>query len=270
MKIAFSSLRNLAFLIVVMLLALSAMAETPKLGIVIMHGKGGSPARHVAGLADALAGKGYLVANLEMPWSGNRNYDADVAAAESQIETALSDMRGKGAKQVFVAGHSQGGVFALHIAGRLAVDGVICIAPGGDVGNRVFREKLGDSLARAKQLVAAGKGDKKVSLEDYEGNKGSYAIEAAPEKYLQWFDPDGAMSTKRSIRAANPKVPILWIVAKNDYPGLRKVNIPMFELLPKNPFSRLVQPDTDHKGAPSGSLDEILRWTTEIASANAR
>lgn len=58
----------------------------PKIGIVIMHGKGGSPSKHVSDLASNLEGKGYLVANIEMPWSGNRNYDVSVSDAENEVE----------------------------------------------------------------------------------------------------------------------------------------------------------------------------------------
>jgi len=247
-------------------LSLKAIAAPQNIGIVIMHGKGGSPSGHVSDMASFLKDKGYLVANLEMPWSEKRAYDVNVGAAEEEVEAALSALRNKGAQKVFVAGHSQGGVFALHFAGKHAVDGIICIAPGGDVGSAVFRKKLGSSVARAKQLVADGKGDEKVEFDDYEGKKGTYPVVSAPAVYLTWFDPDGAMNKDRAARVVNPQVPILWIVAKNDYPNLRKTNIPMFETLPKNPHTRLYEPDSDHRGAPTASRDEIVRWIAGVVS----
>ena len=84
----------------------TAQTRSPVIGIVIMHGKGGSPMWHVPGLASSLAGKGYLVANLEMPWSGKRDYDVNVGAALGEVESALDTLRGKGAQKLFVAGHS--------------------------------------------------------------------------------------------------------------------------------------------------------------------
>ncbi|MBI4189619.1 MAG: alpha/beta hydrolase [Betaproteobacteria bacterium] len=243
----------------------SVAAQDDPIGIVIMHGKGGSPTRLVADLARTLEGKGYLVASLEMPWSGGRNYDVNVSRGEEEVETALAGLRGKGAKKVFVAGHSQGGAFALHLAGKLAVDGVIAIAPGGNVASRVFREKLGDSLARARQLVAAGKGSEPARLEDYEGSKGTYPVVAVPAAYVTWFDTDGAMNMDRAAQAA--KVPILWLVAQRDYPGLRATNIPLFRRLPANPLTRLHEPDADHRGAPAASAEEIMRWIREVAGA---
>lgn len=245
----------------------AVLAATPKIGIVIMHGKGGSPSKHVSDLAEFLDKNGYLVANLEMPWSKKRDYDVNVSAAEEEVETALTSLRNKGAQKLFIAGHSQGGLFTLHFAGKHVVDGIICIAPGGNVGNKLFREKLGDSVARAKQLVAEGKGDKKTNLEDFEGQKGTYAVTTTPAVYLTWFDPDGAMNMERAARDVNPQVPILWLVAERDYPGLRKVNIPMFETLPKNKHTRLYEPKSDHLGAPSASRDEIARWIMEVVNA---
>lgn len=246
-------------------LTVAAEAVSSKIGVVVMHGKGGAPTKHVATLASALESKGYLVANLEMPWSGRRDYDVDVNHAEEEVESALTALRGKGARRVFVAGHSQGGLFALYLAGKHSVDGIIAIAPGGSVGGAVYLEKLGDSVAQARKLIAEGKGSEKSRLSDYEGGKGTYPVVAAPAVYLTWFDPDGAMNMNRAARAANPRIPILWIVAKKDYPNLRKVNIPLFRSLPSNPLTKFYEPDSDHLGAPSASIDEIVRWTAEVA-----
>lgn len=247
-------------------LPLPATAQGDPIGIVIMHGKGGAPTGYVATLARTLEGKGYRVANIEMPWSRNRNYDVTVERGEQEVETAVAGLRTKGAKKVFVSGHSQGGAFALHMAGKQGIDGVIAMAPGGDVGNRVFREQLGQSVTRARRLVAEGKGNEPAKLEDYEGAKGTYPIVSAPAVYLTWFEPEGAMNMQRAARAANPRVPILFIVGQGERPGLRKVNIPVYHSLPDNPLTRLYEPDADHTGTPTASADEIMRWTREVAS----
>lgn len=242
-----------------------AVAEAPKIGIVVMHGKGGSPTKHVADLASGLEAKGYLVANLEMPWSGKRAYDVDTRTAEHEVQAALTKLRERGAAKLFIAGHSQGGAFALHCAGIHAVDGVIAIAPGGNVAGAIYREKLGDVVARARSLAAEGKGDEKIALSDFENTKGTFTVVTTPAVYLTWFDPDGAMNMQRAARAAKPEIPILWIVAQNDYPGLRKTNLPMFQTLTANPLTQLYEPSSDHLRAPSASLQEITRWTTTVA-----
>ena len=243
----------------------TAQTPSPAIGIVIMHGKGGSPLWHVPGLASSLEGKGYVVANLEMPWSGRRDYDANVGAAVREVESALDMLRGKGAQKLFVAGHSQGGLFALYFGGRQSVDGIIAIAPGGDVSNTVFREKLGASVDLARKLIAEGKGDEKTWLSDYENAKGTYRIFTTPSAYVSWFDPDGATNQTAAVERMSPQVPVLFIVPTGDYPGLRKVKDHFFSRLPRHPLSKLYEPDASHLNAPFASRDEIVRWTTEVA-----
>ena len=105
----------------------AAAAQGETIGIVVMHGKGGaSNSRYIAGFAQALESRGLLVANLDMPWAGSRNYDVPVSRAEEEIEQAITGLRAQGAAKVFVAGHSQGGGFALHFAGKPRADGHIC------------------------------------------------------------------------------------------------------------------------------------------------
>jgi len=103
--------RTLATAVVAVASAQTAMAQTPlpEIGVVIMHGKRGSPAGVVSNLAFSLEERGYLVANLEMPWSRNREYDVSVAAAENEVDAALRKLRDQGARKVFVIGYSQGG-----------------------------------------------------------------------------------------------------------------------------------------------------------------
>ena len=243
-----------------------ADTSSTKIGIVLMHGKGGSPTKFVTDLASSLESKGYLVANLEMPWSGKREYDVNVAAAEQMVEAALSGLRDKGAKKLFVAGHSQGGLFALYFGNKHVVDGVIAIAPGGNVGSQLYKDKLGDSVAQARKLIEEGKGEVKSSLSDFEGSKGFYPVVTFPSAYLSWFDPEGAMNQSKAIHGINPAIPVLFIAPKNDYPGLRKIKQDMFDALPKNSKTKLYEPSASHLEAPSASLNMIVEWTADIAN----
>lgn len=261
----------LIFPVMSLLLPLTAIAETSsiKIGIVLMHGKGGSPTKQVSDLASSLEAQGFLVANLEMPWSGRRNYDVAVSAAEREIESALKALQDKGAQKLFVAGHSQGGLFALYFGNKHILDGVIAIAPGGNVGNPTFREKLGEAVELARRLIAEGKGDEMTRLADYEGAKGTYPIITTPAAYLSWFDPEGAMNQTIAVRSMNPTVPVLLIAPTNDYPGLLKVKQQMFDALPNNPRTKLYEPSSSHLNAPSASVKEIAEWTTSVANAQA-
>lgn len=258
-----------AFLVVGILLPLRAIAETShvKIGIVLMHGKGGSPTKHVSDLASSLEEQGFLVVNLEMPWSGRREYDVNVSAAEKEVEAALSSLRSKGAKKLFVAGHSQGGLFAFYFGSKHVVDGVIAIAPGGNVGSPIFQEKLGESVALARKLIAEERGDERTRLSDYEGAKGIYPIVTSPLSYLSWFDPEGAMNQTTAVRNLNPSVPVLYIAPTNDYPGLVKAKQQVINALPKNPRTKLYEPSSTHINAPSASIKEIAEWVDAVANA---
>jgi pimeloyl-ACP methyl ester carboxylesterase len=265
------ALFTVVFAVIAAAVVLPAAAESSPstIGIVVMHGKGGQPSGFVAELASSLEAKGYRVANLEMPWSKNRQYDADVAAAEKQVLSAMDALRAKGAAHVFVAGHSQGGLFALHFGGRHAPSGIVAIAPGGNVANSLFREKLGATVAEARRRVADGKGDERAQFYDFEGSKGMIPVTTTASIYLTWFDPDGAMNQSLAVKNMNPTVPVLYIVPTSDYPGLRKVKQEMFGALPSNPLTRLYEPDANHIKAPSASIEEIARWTAEVASKTA-
>jgi hypothetical protein len=149
------------------------------------------------------------------------------------------------------------------------VDGVIAIAPGGNVANPIYRKEVGQSVERARKLVAEGKGNEKTSFSDYEGSKGTYTVAATPAAYLTWFDPDGAMNQVKASRAINPQVPVLFIAPTNDYPGLLKIKQMMFEALPRNPLTRMYEPNSSHIDAPSASREEIVRWTAEVAGTSS-
>ncbi|HZQ72150.1 MAG TPA: alpha/beta fold hydrolase [Burkholderiales bacterium] len=233
--------------------------------VVVMHGKGGSPLRYVDGLAAYLEQQGFLVANLEMPWSGRRGYDVDVAAAEGEVEAALEGLRAKGARKRFVIGHSQGGVFALYFGTRHAVDGIVTIAPGGSTAAPVFLEKLGPSFARARSLVAEGKGAQKERFLDFEGSRGTSPVVTAAAVYVTWFDPDGAMNEGNAVRALPPRTPVLFVAPSGDYPALARVKGAMFGALPKNPGTRLYEPVASHLEAPSASKEAIAAWIKEVA-----
>lgn len=240
--------------------------NAPAIGIVVMHGKGGSPkARHMTPFVTGLESKGFLVANLEMPWSGRREYDVDIAAAEKEVTAALEGLRAQGAKKVFVAGHSQGGVFALYYASRNPLDGLITIAPGGSVDAPVYAQNVGGALALAQRMVADGKGGERGTFKDYEGSRGTNDVHTTAAVYVGWFDPNGAMNQGKSSRAIPATTPVLYIAPRNDYPGLIRFKSSMFAALPSNPLTRMVDIDSDHLNVPRNSIDEIARWIGEVA-----
>lgn len=235
------------------------------IGVVVMHGKGGSPTRWVAPLAQALSEAGFQVANLEMPWSGKRQYDVDMKTAAAEISAALDDMKARGAERLFVAGHSQGGLFALYYGGLRPVDGLIAIAPGGSHGARVFRDNLGAQVAKAREKIAAGAGDEKERFADFEGAKGSFPVITTATLYLDWFNPDGPHNMDYVTRRVLPATPVLYLSPSRDYPALKRDAPLDYQSLPANPLSRFATPDSDHLNAPANASAEIIRWIRDVA-----
>jgi len=249
-------------------LAMAADA-TPRIGVVVMHGKGGSPQRHVDTLAQGLERRGLLVANLDMPWSGRRNYDATLEDAVTEVATALAGLRQRGATHVFLAGHSQGGVFAFHAATRIPLNGVIAIAPGGSVATPVFREQLGATYEEAKSLIAAGRGKEVARLADFEGAHGRYPITTTPERYVTWFDPDGGMNMLVALRKLDAKMPVLYVAPTGDYPALLKSKPMMVAALPSNPLTVVYEPSATHLQAPAASVERIVEWTAVVTRSES-
>jgi pimeloyl-ACP methyl ester carboxylesterase len=245
---------------------LAAAQTQASIGIAVMHGKGGGPNGLVKALADGLEGKGYRVANLEMPWSGKREYDKDVPAAEQEVDAALAKLRTAGATKLFVAGHSQGAVFALHYATQHPLDGLIIVAPGGSVGTRFYQQKVGAAVSRARELIAAGKGNVRGDFDEFEGGKGNTTVHTTAASYLSWFDPDGAMNQLKSSAALPAALPVLHVAPTSDYPALMRAKRTMFNALPANPLTKLYEPDANHRSAPTVALEEIARWTAEVAA----
>lgn len=237
-----------------------------EVGVVIMHGKGGGPKGLVRKLAEALQARGMRVRNLTMPWSGQRNYDAGPEAAQAQVAQAITELQGEGARRVFLIGHSQGGVYALHLAAQLPVAGIVALAPGGNVASAVFETHLGAERRRAREMVEAGRGAEAENFADYEGSKGKNVFRARADVYWAWFDPQGVMNQERAIRAVPATLPVLYVAPTGDYPALRKANPGLYSQLPSKAVSRYAEPAASHMQVPSDAAALIGDWLMEMAA----
>jgi acetyl esterase/lipase len=93
---------------------------------------------HVAPLAQALADAGYVVASPEYRRTGGgggwpETFD-DVRAAVARVPGLIAEaVPAMALGRTVVAGHSAGGHLALWVAGEVAVDGVVALAPVADL-----------------------------------------------------------------------------------------------------------------------------------------
>ena len=231
-------------------------AET--IGIVIMHGKDAKPAHiGIASLARALAGAGFLVDEPDMPWAERRGYDVDYEQAMTEIDTAVARLKARGATIIVVAGHSLGANAAIgYGARRPGLKAVVALAPGHSIDAPSMRPKFAESVAKAKAMVAAGRGEESETFTD--GNHGTlFQRQVRARIYLSYFDPEGPAATARN--ASRLSAPLLWVVGERD--PLSKLGPDYaFAKAPANPRNRFASVEADHMGTPAAAAELVIAW----------
>jgi len=202
--------------------------------------------------------EGFLVNTPEMPWSGGRIYDRTYEEAIEQIDSAVHELGERGAKKIFIAGHSLGANAALYYATRRTVDGVLALAPGRVPEGQTFQKNHSASLELAKSMVRAGKGDERASFDDT--NQGRrFIVQTTPKIYLSYMDPEGPAVMPQSAASMKPGTPLLWVVGTYDGMYNRGPSY-AFEKAPPHPQSKYVVIKSDHLNTPRDATSEIIAW----------
>lgn len=249
----------LLLLTIGLLAAASSAASDSDLGIVLVHGKGDSPSGQIAPLARALSSRGFRVIAPSMPWSKQRAYDADYSAALAEIEAAALNLREKGAKKIVVGGHSLGANAAIaYAASGREVDGVMAIAPGHVPNLATWRNSLGPSVEKARQMIADGKGDIKDSFADLNQGKSS-SIQTTAKIYFSYFDPEGMGSMPLSAAKFPRPIPFLWVIGTKDR-LLQQGEAYAFARAPHHSNSKYLVIESDHVNTPADAAGQILEW----------
>lgn len=258
-----SPFRLLRFLVLFLLLfpLPSFAGEASEVGVVLMHGKWGSPNRNIDQLADSLRNAGYKVSTPEMPWSLSHSYDKTYEQAIAQIDFAVDVLKANGAKRIIIAGHSLGANAALaygaHHPGLL---GVIAIAPGHTPELPDARAHMADKLEEAKAKLAAGQGNDDLTFTDI--NQGRIkSITTSVAIFVSYFDPDGLANM--SANAAHQSAPTLVVAGTQDrLTSLGQDYI--FNRLPPDNSNRYLLVEADHLGTPTAAKGEIVEWVEGI------
>ncbi len=267
--IAFLFVRTAAIIVALLAPALTAAAPAVSrqgFGIVYLHGKGAWPGALDGGILSGLEEEGAQIAKPEMPWSFNRRYGATFDQAMAEIDAVVAELKAKGARRIVVIGHSLGGNAAIGYAARHPdLTGVVAIAPGHLPEAGLMRGYVADAVARAKQLIAEGKGDVTQSFPDMAQGIPLVA-HATPRVYLSMFDPDGpAVIPKNAaaIGAERPPVPLLWVVGKLD-PIDRRGPEYAYNAAAKNPKSKYVEVFADHLTTPLVAHSKVIDWINSL------
>jgi pimeloyl-ACP methyl ester carboxylesterase len=212
---------------------------------VVIHGKAGNQGP-IQALAQTLRKQGATVLTPSMSWnSGYRPYEDTV----QEVAAAVSRLRQSGLRKVFLAGHSMGANISMgYVAAGGRVDGVIAMAPGHRPD--FIATVTGDSLERARAMVAAGRGNERAEFSDWGGRV--MRITTTARAYLGFFDPDGPAG--RAARAQGVNVPVLWVIGRSDRPAMRD-NAPYTT-------GQRIEVDGNHQQTPVAAVPHVIAWIT--------
>ena len=234
-----------------------------RLGLVLLHGKGGLP-QQLSSLAESLFAHGYLSEQPEMCWSRNRIYDRLYLDCLQAIDVASDRLKGRGASAIVVLGMSLGGNGALGYGARHpGLKGVITLVPGHAPEFISRRPEIAASLAQARALVAAGQGNVKATFADVNTRTATYdfSVTTTPNIYIDFFAPDSP--AVMPANAARLSAPLLYVAATND-PTQRGRGY-IFDRAPANPLNRYVTVNSDHIGTPAVSHQIVIDWLKELS-----
>ncbi len=255
----------LSFAVASIAAAPSALAQSGSLagyGIVVLHGKGGTPTTMIEGLNESLKKHGALVEAPELPWSARRIYDATYDQAMSEIDASVEKLKKAGAKKIAVIGHSLGANAAIgYAARRPGLAAVVALAPGHLPEAWALRLRTKGAIATAKQMIADGKGDVRTSFPDLAQGI-PYQIRATPIVYLSMFDPEGPAVMPKNA-AAMGSVPFLWIAGIAD-PIVFHGKDYVFSPAAKHPKSKYLVTASMHLSTPFQSRGTIIEWLSGL------
>jgi pimeloyl-ACP methyl ester carboxylesterase len=253
----------LGVLFALMLCPLALASGPGDIGIVLMHGKQGSPAAVINRLANRLASAGYRVSTPTMPWSRNRIYEKTVDDSMLEIDREGAMLRKEGARKMIIAGQSLGANAAIRYAAtRKKIDGLIALAPGHSPESSRMRKLFADDVERAKEKIEEGNVRQAILFHD--GNMGRrFQIYVRPDVYLSWMAPDGPAVMPKNAASIRTPIPILYVVGSLDPWATPKDRV--FDRAPFHPKSRFVTVSADHLGVPSASIEVALDWLKSIS-----
>lgn len=224
---------------------------------VLMHGKGGSP-RYIGFFGRRL--EPYCkVKLLEMPWSQRRDYDAPYPQALQEVAAEVQSFRAQGYQRVTVMGHSFGANAAMAYMAHVGdADAVVALA-AGHVPATMYERGIGKAAVdKARDLVRAGQGNEKLTMEDLnQGERRSVRMTA--EVLWSYFDPAGLGHMPATAAAFKKPVPFLWVVGTADRMHAAGEDY-AFRKAPAHPASRYLAVSAGHTDAPDVAADQVLEW----------
>jgi len=238
--------------------ATAARGET--LGVLMMHGKGGTPAQ-LEDLAARVTEAGFIAERPEMCWSRKRIYDEPYLDCLTDADNAVAQLKAHGAEAIVILGMSLGGNVALGFgARRPGLKGIIALAPASAPEQLADRPSIAQCLAEAKSLIAAGKSEEKRTF--YDVNIGrEFTVTTTPAIYVTFFGKGtpGVMT----MNAAHLTAPLLMVSGTQDI--TQRTTGEVFAQAPSNPHNSHVMVNSDHMGTPAASTEIVVAWLKNLS-----
>lgn len=244
-----------------------AQAQGQRIGVLMLHGKSpGSPDDpNFRPFQQKFESLGWLALLPDMPWSRNRYLQGDLDQALEEVAGHVRALRSQGATQIVLLGHSMGVPIAMaHAARGGDVQALVGLAPGHvpllyDTAPAL--SAVHDSIAEARDLVAAGKGEETQRFWDINQGRQQRLIMSA-RNYLSYFDP--ASDAEMSVTAPKlpPGLPVFIAVGEKD-PLFKHIRSYFFDRLPDNPHKRYLEVAGGHLQTPAEAYDAYVAWITQ-------
>jgi esterase/lipase len=236
-------------------------AAFQRVGLVLLHGKTGSPSQF-AGVAAMLNETGYGVETPEMCWSARRIYDHPLDKCFADIDAAIGRLKADGFEAIVVGGHSLGGLVALaYGASHEGLAGIVALAPDGEPGDFNGHAKVKASVRRATAMMQAGQGDDTVAFTDRVLGR-YFTVHATPRAFLSFLGPGSALNTARLL----PKLsaPLFWAAGTKD--SSQRSAAVLFRQAPPNDRNTILSVNADHMGTPGAALVPMLDWLDRLSN----
>ena len=244
-----------------LLIAWPALAQDKACAVVVMHGKWGSP-QYLASFGRKLEPT-CAYKSIELPWAHRRAYDQPYPVALADIAKQVKQFRELGYQRVLLAGHSFGANAALAYMAEVGdADGVIALAPG-HAPAFMYNRGIGRSeVDKARELVAAGKGDESITMDDLNQGK-RLSMRMSATTLLSYFDPVGLGHMPGTAARFKKSVPFLWVIGTAD-PLYAAGPDFVFNRAPAHPASKYLVVQADHAGTPDAAAAEVLAWVKSL------
>ena len=143
---------------------------------------------------------------------------------------------------------------------RIGVAAAIVVVAGGGDPSQIYNSSkdVQASVAEAKSMVAAGKGDQQNKFADLNVGRTS-TLRTTANIYLSFFDPEGPALMPRNA-AGLKDAPLLWVYGRND--PLKDTNSPgyAFDKAPEHALKAYVTIDAGHLDAPLKGRKVVEAW----------